>query len=87
LAVLGGCDGIVFGGGVGEHSPEVRARILEGLGWAGIDVSAPANAAAVGTEARISASASRVGVFVLRVDEERMLVAAARSAVGHAACP
>ena len=87
LAVLGGCDGIVFGGGVGEHSAEVRARILESLGWAGIDVSAAANAAAVGTEARISSPASRVGVFVIRVDEERMLVAAARSVGGHAACP
>ncbi len=87
LAVLGGCDGIVFGGGVGEHSPEVRARILDGLGWAGIDVSATANAAAVGTEARVSSPASRVGVHVIRVDEERMLVAAARGAVGHAACP
>ena len=87
LAVLGGCDGVVFGGGVGEHSPEVRARILDGLGWAGIDVSATANAAAVGTEAGISSPASRVRVFVVRVDEERMLVAAARSAVGHAACP
>ncbi|HEY4213499.1 MAG TPA: acetate/propionate family kinase [Steroidobacteraceae bacterium] len=87
LAVLGGCDGIVFGGGVGEHSPEVRARILDGLGWAGIDVSAAANAAAVGSEARISAPASRVGVFVLRVDEERRLVAAASQAAGHGACP
>ena len=34
LTVLGGCDGIVFGGGVGEHVPAVRQRILyrAGLG-------------------------------------------------------
>lgn len=36
LAVLGGCDGIVFGGGVGEHVPGVRERALANLRWAGI---------------------------------------------------
>ena len=37
LAVLSGCDGVVFGGGVGEHVPEVRAKIVSGLEWAGVD--------------------------------------------------
>src|SRR5437588_10876935 len=36
MAVLGGCDGIVFGGGVGEHVPGVRAGALAGLAWAGV---------------------------------------------------
>jgi len=31
LAVLGGVDAILFGGGVGENAPEIRARILDGL--------------------------------------------------------
>ena len=57
LAVLGGCDGIVFGGGVGEHVPEVRARILAGLEWAGIELDRAANEAARGSESRISAAA------------------------------
>ena len=35
LAVLGGADGVVFGGGVGEHSEDIRNRILAGMGWAG----------------------------------------------------
>ena len=36
LAVLGGADAILFGGGVGEHAPEIRECILAGLEWAGI---------------------------------------------------
>ena len=35
LAVLGGADGIVFGGGVGEHADVIRERITQGFEWAG----------------------------------------------------
>jgi acetate kinase len=35
LAVLGGADGIVFGGGVGEHASLIRERITSGFDWAG----------------------------------------------------
>jgi acetate kinase len=76
LAVLGGCDGIAFGGGVGEHVPEVRARILSGLQWAGIELG-PANETARGSESRISAAGSRVRVWVIPVEEELLMVRAA----------
>lgn len=78
LVVLGGCDGIVFGGGVGEHAPAVRARILEGLEWAGIELDPQANAAATGGEARIDRGRG-VSVHVIPVDEELSLVQAAQS--------
>lgn len=77
LAVLGGCDGITFGGGVGEHVPEVRAQILAGLDWAGIELDSAANRAATGREARISTAGSRVTVRVLPVYEELLMVRAA----------
>ncbi len=77
LAVLGGCDGLVFGGGVGEHMPQIRERILASLGWAGIRLDPTANAAARGEDARISAAESRVHVHVIPVDEEHVLAAAA----------
>lgn len=77
LAVLGGCDGIAFGGGVGEHVPEVRARILSGLEWAGIELDPAANQAARGSESRLSSASSRVSVWVLPVDEELLMVRAA----------
>ena len=77
LTVLGGCDGIVFGGGVGEHVPAVRQRILTGLGWAGIEIDAAANEAARGQEARIDTSKLPVRVQVIPVQEEGVLVRAA----------
>ena len=77
LTVLGGCDGIVFGGGVGEHVPAVRQRILTGLDWAGIEVDAAANEAARGQEARIDSARRPVRVQVIPVEEEGVLVRAA----------
>ena len=81
-AVLGGCDGIVFGGGVGEHSPEVRARTLAGMEWAGIELDASTNGAARGAEAAIHSAGSRVRVHVVPVDEELVMVRAAGAVVG-----
>lgn len=76
-AVLGGCDGIVFGGGVGEHSPEVRERALAGMQWAGIELDAAANRAAQGTEGAIHSQRSKVRVQVVPVDEELVMVRSA----------
>src|SRR5271169_964653 len=36
LAAMGGADAVVFTGGIGENSPEVRARICAGMEWAGL---------------------------------------------------
>jgi acetate kinase len=81
LTVLGGCDGIVFGGGVGEHVPAVRQRILTGMDWAGIEIDPSANDSARGQEARIDSTHSRVRVHVIPVEEEGVLVAAAQAAL------
>jgi acetate kinase len=77
LAVLGGADGVVFGGGVGEHVPEIRARILERFAWCGLMLDGERNRSSVGAEARVSADASRIDVWVVPVDEERVLADAA----------
>jgi acetate kinase len=77
LAVLRGCDGIAFGGGVGEHVPQVRSRIVAGLEWAGIELDQAANEAARGSESRISSTGSRISMWVLPVDEELPMVRAA----------
>ncbi len=81
LAALGGCEGIVFGGGVGEHMPEIRERILAPLRWAGVDLDLQANEAARGEEACISSVRSAVKVQVIPVDEEHALATAALRAV------
>jgi acetate kinase len=77
MAVLGGCDGIVFGGGVGEHVPEIRARALAGLDWAGVAVDPALNEAARGADSRIGAAQAAVRVHVIGSDEESVLARAA----------
>jgi acetate kinase len=77
LAALGGAEAILFGGGVGEHAPLVRAKILAGLGWLGIVLDPDANRAAVGTEMCISHRSSKVELWVIPVDEAAILAQAA----------
>ena len=66
-AALEGLDTLVFAGGIGEHMPAMRQRICAGLGFLGITLDDPANAA---NAALISAPAGRVAVRVIRTDEE-----------------
>ena len=72
-AVLGGLDTIVFSGGIGEHSPEVRLRICDGLEFLGIQVDPDRNARCTTHADIISASGSRVMVRVIPTDEELMI--------------
>jgi len=77
-AVLGGADAVVFGGGIGEHAALIRARICAGMEWCGLRLDAAANAAAVGTEGRISAPRSAPAVYVIPVNEELLIARDAR---------
>jgi acetate kinase len=74
LAVLGGADAIVFGGGIGENAPEVRKRICRNMGWCGVSLHPDRNRTAVGLSAgsggKISTDDSRVAVYVVAADEE-----------------
>ncbi|MGC1459004.1 MAG: hypothetical protein WA825_12055 [Steroidobacteraceae bacterium] len=82
LAVLQGCDGIVFGGGVGEHIPEVRAQALQGFEWAGLSLDSARNGAARGGAAQIAAPTSTIGIEVATVDEEQLMVKACIGLIG-----
>jgi acetate kinase len=70
LTVLGGADAIVFGGGIGENSPKIRARICHGMEWCGLAIDQSRNVRLVGNEGCISAEDSKVRVYVIPVDEE-----------------
>jgi acetate kinase len=83
LAALGGADAILFGGGIGEHAPPLRARILQGLEWAGVVLDAGRNLEARGKEMRISGAESRIDVRVIPVDESRILVLETRAALAR----
>jgi acetate kinase len=69
-AALGGLDAFVFTAGIGENSADIRARIAARLAWLGAVLDAKANAAHA---LRISASDSRVALYVIPTDEELMI--------------
>jgi acetate kinase len=69
-AALGGLDGVVFAGGIGENNPAIRARICEGLGFLGIELNEARNTENAPV---ISAQTGRVTVRVIRTDEELMI--------------
>lgn len=73
LALLGGADAILFGGGVGENAPFVREKILTNMEWAGIELDAARNAAAVSNEACVNSASSRIAAWVIPVDEATVL--------------
>ena len=69
-ASMGGLDALVFTAGIGERSAPVRARAVKKLAWLGVKLDADANDA---NEVKISAADSRIPVFVIPTDEERMI--------------
>src|ERR1039457_334315 len=74
-AALGGLDTLVFAGGIGENAPLVRSRLCDGLGFLGIALDDPRNAA---NAALISTDASRVAVRVIPTDEDQMIARSVR---------
>lgn len=64
---LGGLDGLVFTGGIGEHAKEIRSAIGERLAWLGVRIDPAANDAA---RERINAGDSAVDVLVVPTNEE-----------------
>jgi acetate kinase len=73
LAALGGAEAVVFGGGIGENAPSVRARICAGMGWCGLRLDEERNAGAVGVEGRISSDDSGLRAYVVAVDEAAVI--------------
>ncbi len=73
LAVLNGCDAVVFTAGIGENSPRVRAGICARLEGLGLVLDEARNARTVATEGRISADESRIEVWVIPTDEELVI--------------
>jgi acetate kinase len=76
-AALGGLDGIVFCGGIGENSARLRAEVCADMGWLGIDLDAKAN-----TQNAREIGADRVRVMVIPTNEEIIIARAARKALG-----
>jgi acetate kinase len=74
LAVLGGADALVFGGGIGERSAVIRARICDGMEWCGVRLDPVRNQSTVrlapGDSMMISEDEAPVACYAAGVDEE-----------------
>lgn len=78
-AAAGGLDAVVFTGGIGEHSAEVRAETAQRLGWMGVAVDAAANGALGGGDANVTAAGAEVSSLVVQAREELVVASACRS--------
>jgi len=80
-ASLGGLDVCVFTGGVGENSPEVRGRAIDGLGFLGLAVDDGSNGAAAG-DADITASRAAARTLVIAAREDLEMARQAHQLLG-----
>lgn len=74
-AVLGGLDGVVFCGGIGENAAAIRAEVVQDLDFLGLALDPEANA-----ENATRIDAGRTPVLVIPTDEERVI---ARAVAAH----
>ncbi len=70
IAALGGIDTLVFTGGIGEHAPAIRERILNGLDDLGLVLDTHANAAG---KSAIESPRSRARIRVIPTDEDAVI--------------
>jgi len=79
-ATMGGVDVIAFTGGIGEHSPLIRHRVAQRLGFLGAVIDEDRNRDARTNAAPvidIATDRSRVRILVVRADEETAMAKAA----------
>jgi acetate kinase len=72
-AAMGGVDVVIFTGGIGENSPEVREESLSGLEFMGLELDRDVNRALTGGEGEISREGSKVRALVVPTNEERTI--------------
>ena len=73
LACMGGADAVVFTGGIGENSPDIRAQICAGMEWAGLKIDEARNQQTVGREGLISTEDSKLLAYAIPTDEELLI--------------
>jgi acetate kinase len=85
VASMGGLDVVVFTGGIGQGSAEVRALALQGLECMGLRLDEERNRTGRGFDevCRISTDDSKVTLLVVPTDEERMMAREALRAVSR----
>ncbi|MBQ9586616.1 MAG: acetate kinase [Bacteroidales bacterium] len=73
MAEMGGCDLLLFTGGIGENAWFMRRPILEGLECLGIKVDLELNDKTMGEDVILSTPESKVATVVVTTDEEYVI--------------
>ena len=74
LAAMNGTDAIIFTGGIGENSSEVRRLICDNLSWLGVELDPHLNESMInGNEGVISKDGSPLKIFVIPTNEELLI--------------
>ena len=82
-AVMNGLDAVLFTGGIGENSDDLRADVCRDMEFFGIKLDEAANAGLRGKLQRISAPDSKVEVWVIPTNEELLIARDTRDLVGN----
>jgi acetate kinase len=78
VAAMDGVDGLVFTGGVGEHSHIVRRDACRRLRWMGIQIDETANAQATDEDTDLTAAGAAVRTLVIHAREDLVIARASR---------
>jgi acetate kinase len=81
-AAMGGLDALVFTGGVGENSAEIRSRAMAGLGFLGVQEDAARNADGTG-DREIGAPGAPVRSLVIAAREDLEMARQVRACCLH----
>ncbi|HDS00570.1 MAG TPA: acetate kinase [candidate division Zixibacteria bacterium] len=79
---MAGLDAIVFTGGIGENSKEVRAKVMEDMDWIGAGIDAEKNNSTKAIESDISSSDAKVRTLVIPTNEELVIARETQNIVG-----
>ncbi len=78
LMALDGLEALVFTGGIGEHSPRLRADVVAPLAWLGAKVDGPRNEAAQG-DANVTGPGAPVQILVVTAREDLVMAREAQA--------
>lgn len=72
-AAMNGVDAVLFTGGIGENSAEIRELVCSGMSWFGIEIDNEINNATRGKLQKISTPDSKVEVWIVPTNEELLI--------------
>lgn len=72
-AAMGGLDAVIFTGGIGENSADLRQEVCEDMEFLGLQFDRDKNTQLNHMEGKISSDASRVSVWIIPTNEELLI--------------